>query len=430
MIDIKFLVSNPTEVQERLGNRNPKLKEEAAKVVNLYQEYKKELQKVEDLRAKRNNLSKQIGVVRAKEGPEAAQEIMNQANNLKEEMAQADVKMNELKAQIDTLMLMIPNLPDVSVPVGPDESANVIVKENTLPLPTFDFEPKDHHALGEALGILDFQTASVLSGSRFALLRGDGARLERALINFMIDLHTQAGYTEYMPPAIINASCLLGTGQLPKFKEDMYHLEGEEDQYLISTAEIPLTNLYRGQILQEKDLPKAFTAYTPCFRKEAGAYGKDTRGLIRNHQFNKVEMVWLSKPQESMDILEKMTSEAEKVLKTLGLPYQRVLLSSGDMGFSAAKTYDLEVWFPSQNCFREISSCSNCTDFQARRMNLRYKEANGKGTQFIHTLNGSGIAVGRTFAAILENYQQKDGSIVIPEALRPYFGKDKIEKNV
>ena len=429
MIDIKFLISNPIEVQERLGNRNPKLKEEAAKVANLYQEYKQELQKVEELRAKRNDLSKQIGVVRAKQGAAAAEEILKQANTLKEEMQQADVKMNELKAQIDKLMLMIPNLPDVSVPVGADEKANVIVKENTIPLPQFDFEPKDHHALGEALGILDFQTASVLSGSRFALLRGDGARLERALINFMIDLHTKAGYTEYMPPAIINASCLLGTGQLPKFKEDMYHLEGEEDQYLISTAEIPLTNLYRGQILQEKDLPKAFTAYTPCFRKEAGAYGKDTRGLIRNHQFNKVEMVWLSKPQDSMAILEQMTLEAEKVLKTLGLPYQRVLLSSGDMGFSAAKTYDLEVWFPSQNCFREISSCSNCTDFQARRMNLRYKEINGKGTQFIHTLNGSGIAVGRTFAAILENYQQKDGSIVIPEALRPYFGKDKIEKN-
>ena len=429
MIDIKFLISNPTEVQERLGNRNPKLKDEAAKVANLYQEYKQELQKVEELRAKRNDLSKQIGVVRAKQGAAAAEEILKQANTLKEEMQQADVKMNELKTQIDKLMLMIPNLPDVSVPVGADEKANVIVKENTIPLPKFDFEPKDHHALGEALGILDFQTASVLSGSRFALLRGDGARLERALINFMLDLHTQAGYTEYMPPAIINASCLLGTGQLPKFKEDMYHLEGEEDQYLISTAEIPLTNLYRGQILQEKDLPKAFTAYTPCFRKEAGAYGKDTRGLIRNHQFNKVEMVWLSKPQDSMAVLEKMTLEAEKVLKTLGLPYQRVLLSSGDMGFSAAKTYDLEVWFPSQNCFREISSCSNCTDFQARRMNLRYKETNGKGTQFIHTLNGSGIAVGRTFAAILENYQQKDGSIVIPEALRPYFGKDKIEKN-
>lgn len=429
MIDIKFLISNPIEVQERLGNRNPKLKEEAAKVANLYQEYKQELQKVEELRAKRNDLSKQIGVVRAKQGAAAAEKILKQANTLKEEMQQADVKMNELKAQIDKLMLMIPNLPDVSVPVGADEKANVIVKENTIPLPQFDFEPKDHHALGEALGILDFQTASVLSGSRFALLRGDGARLERALINFMIDLHTKAGYTEYMPPAIINASCLLGTGQLPKFKEDMYHLEGEEDQYLISTAEIPLTNLYRGQILQEKDLPKAFTAYTPCFRKEAGAYGKDTRGLIRNHQFNKVEMVWLSKPQDSMAILEQMTLEAEKVLKTLGLPYQRVLLSSGDMGFSAAKTYDLEVWFPSQNCFREISSCSNCTDFQARRMNLRYKETNGKGTQFIHTLNGSGIAVGRTFAAILENYQQKDGSIVIPEALRPYFGKDKIEKN-
>ena len=232
-----------------------------------------------------------------------------------------------------------------------------------------------------------------------------------------------------MPPAIVNAEVLYGTGQLPKFKEDMYHVDGEGDQYLISTAEIPLTNMHRGETLQDTDLPKAFTAYTPCFRKEAGSYGKDTRGLIRQHQFNKVEMVWLAKPEESMDILEKMTCEAELVLKTLGLPYRRVLLSTGDMGFSSAKTFDLEVWFPSQNTFREISSCSNCTDFQARRMNLRFKRAGAKGTEFVHTLNGSGVAVGRTFAAILENYQQADGSIIIPEALRPYFGKDRITKN-
>jgi seryl-tRNA synthetase len=328
------------------------------------------------------------------------------------------------------LLAAIPNLPDTSVPHGADETANKIIKENTLPLPKFDFQPKDHHEIGETLGILDFDAAAKLSGSRVALLRGEGSRLERSLINFMLDLHTKNGYTEFMPPAIVNASALFGTGQLPKFKEDMYRVDGEGEQYLISTAEIPLTNLHAGEILSDKDLPKALTAYTPCFRKEAGAYGKDTRGLIRNHQFNKVELVWLAKPEDSMAILEKMTEEAELVLQLLGLPYRRILLCTGDMGFSSAKTYDLEVWFPSENRFREISSCSNCTDFQARRMNLRFKRHDGKGTELAHTLNGSGVAVGRAFAAILENYQQADGSVTVPEVLRPYFGKEKIEKNV
>ncbi len=429
MIDIKLLINNPEEVKAKLSSRSPKLAQDAQAVLDLHLKYKTLLTEVETLRAKRNELSKKIGQIRAAQGAQAAEEATKDANAIKETMQARETDMNNIKAEIDNLMLMIPNLPADGVPAGVDERDNPVVQENTLPIPHFDFEPKDHQTIGEGLGILDFETAAKLSGSRFSLLRGDGARLERALISFMLDLHAKKGYMEFMPPAIVNAEVLLGTGQLPKFKEDMYHVDGEGDQYLISTAEIPLTNLNRGKILSDKDLPKAYTAYTPCFRKEAGAYGKDTRGLIRNHQFNKVELVRLSTPEKSMEALEQMTKDAEAVLQTLKLPYRKILLCTGDMGFASAKTYDLEVWLPSENKFREISSCSNCSDFQARRMNLRFKKDGSKGTEFVHTLNGSGIAVGRTFAAILENYQQADGSVVIPEALRPYFGKDKIEKN-
>jgi seryl-tRNA synthetase len=430
MIDNKFLISAPEETKKRLASRSDKLAREADKILELDAFYKAALTEIETLRARRNEFSKKIGMIKVKEGIQAAEEAMAEANKIKEAMQGKERETAEAKEKINKIMLTIPNLPDASVPVGRDEKDNKLVKDNTIPVPQFNFKVKDHHEIGEALGILDFETAAKLSGSRFALLRGDGARLERGLFNFMLDMHTQKGYREYMPPAIVNGEILLGTGQLPKFKEDMYRIEGEEEQYLISTAEIPLTNLYRGEILKESDLPKAFTAYTPCFRKEAGTYGKDTRGLIRNHQFNKVELVWLSRPEESMDILERMTVDAEAVLQALELPYRKILLCSGDMGFSAAKTYDLEVWLPGQNGFREISSCSNCTDFQARRMNLRFKRDGAKGTEYVHTLNGSGIAVGRTFAAILENYQQEDGTVIIPKALRPYFGKDKIEKNV
>lgn len=430
MIDIKLLAENPQEVKKALASRNPALVKEADKLISLQEQYKTALAQAEALRAKRNDLSKQIGALFAKD-PAAAQKIKEEANKIKEQMAAKEEEETSLKKQIDEVWAAIPNIPDKSVPVGADAGANVLIKPNTLPLPQFDFEIKDHHALGEALDIFDFETAAKLSGSRFSILKKDAARLERSLINFMLDMHTKKGYTEYMTPAIANASALFGTGQLPKFKEDMYRIANADDnteQYLISTAEITLTNLCSGQILSEKDLPKNFCAYTPCFRKEAGTYGKDTRGLIRNHQFNKVELVWLCKPEESFDILERLTSDAEAVLAALKLPYQRVVLSSGDMGFCSAKTFDLEVWLPSQGKFREISSCSNCTDFQARRMNLRFKREGQKGTEFVHTLNGSGVAVGRTMAAILENYQQKDGSIKIPEALQPYFGKDKIEK--
>jgi seryl-tRNA synthetase len=428
MIDIKLLTANSQEIKAKLASRSPKLAEEADKILALDAQYKQTLKEVEDLSARRNNLAKQIGLLRAKEGPQAAEEATKEANKIKEELQMKEEQLKEKSAALYLPLRSIPNLPDSSVPVGKDATENKIIKENSATLPKFDFKIKDHHELGEALGILNFERAAKLSGSRFALLCGDGARLERSLINFMLDMHAKKGYREFMPPAIVNASALIGTGQLPKFKDDMYRIEGEAEQYLISTAEIPLTNLRSGEILKESDLSLAFTAYTPCFRKEAGAYGKDTRGLIRNHQFNKVELVWLSKPEESMQTLGKMTSDAEAILETLELPYRRVLLCTGDMGFSSAKTYDLEVWFPSENKFREISSCSNCTDFQARRMNLKFKRDGAKGTEFIHTLNGSGLAVGRTFAAILENGQQPDGSIIIPKALRPYFGKDKIEK--
>ncbi|MDR1124216.1 MAG: serine--tRNA ligase [Elusimicrobiota bacterium] len=430
MIDLKTLTANPQETIARLSARNTNLAQMADKALELSRNYKAALAEAETLRAKRNDLAKKIGLLRAKEGAAAAEEAMKEANALKEIMAAKEEQTAALKKEIDGLLAAIPNLPDSSVPAGRDEKDNKIVKENALPLPVFDFEPKDHHEIGEALGILDFERAAKLSGSRFALLRGDGAKLERSIISFMLDMHAKKGYREFMPPAIVNASALFGTGQLPKFKEDMYHIDGEGDQYLISTAEIPLTNLHGGEVLAAKDLPKAFCAYTPCFRKEAGAYGKDTRGLIRNHQFNKVELVWLAKPEESMGILERMTADAEAVLQALGLPFRRILLCAGDMGFSSAKTYDLEVWFPSENKFREISSCSNCTDFQARRMDLRFKREGAKGTELAHTLNGSGVAVGRTFAAILENFQQQDGSVVIPKALQPYFGKDKIIKEV
>jgi seryl-tRNA synthetase len=333
--------------------------------------------------------------------------------------------MEPVKKEMDDILLNTPNLPDESVKEGRGAQDNVLVRESGQKPRKFDFTPKDHHEIGERLDIFDFETAAVMAGSRFSLLKGDGARLERALINFMLDQNAARGYKEIMPPVIMNEAMLLGSGQLPKFREDMYEIAGEPKQFLISTAEIPLTNMAREKIMKETDLPIKLTAFTPCFRKEAGAYGKDTRGLIRNHQFNKVELVVISDAENSFNLLEQMTSDAENILRGLGLPYRVMELCTGDMGFSSAKTYDIEVWLPSENGYREISSCSDCTDFQARRMNARYKTAEGKPV-FAHTLNGSALAVGRTLAAILENYQQPDGGVIIPEALRPYFGKDKI----
>lgn len=426
MLDIKQIVANPEEVKRRLSLRKPELAAQIDEVLAKYTSYKTVLAQVEELRAKRNEMSKSIGKIKKEQGDEAAKQAMAEVGKLKEEMAAKEGEMEPLKAEIDNLLLSIPNMPNEKIPVGVSDADNPEYIACSIPLPKFDFKPLDHQSVGEKLGILDFEAAAALSGSRFALFKGDGARLERAIIAFMLDLHAKKGYTEVLPPVIVNEDILIGTGQLPKFREDMYELTGEPKQFLISTAEIPLTNLNRIRVVPEAELPIKLTAYSPCFRKESGTYGKDTRGLIRNHQFDKVELVMLSKPEDSYKMLEIMVSDAQDVLKTLGIPYHVVELCSGDIGFSSAKTYDIEVWMPSENKFREISSCSNCLDFQARRMGLRFKNAQGK-QEYVHTLNGSGLAVGRTFAAILENFQQADGSVIIPEALRPYFGKDKIE---
>ena len=426
MLDIKYIVANPEEVKKRLSLRKPELAAQVDDVLQKYSAYKTVLARVEELRAKRNEMSKSIGKIKKEQGDEAAKEAMAEVGKLKEEMGAKEAELDPLKKEIDGLLLSIPNMPNENIPVGVSDADNPEYLPCTIPLPKFDFKPLDHQSVGEKLGILDFEAAAALSGSRFALFKGDGARLERAIISFMLDMHAKKGYTEIMPPVIVNEEILVGTGQLPKFREDMYELMGEPKQFLISTAEIPLTNLNRIRVVPEAELPVKLTAYSPCFRKESGTYGKDTRGLIRNHQFDKVELVMLSKPEHSYQMLEIMVSDAQEILKELGLPYHVVELCSGDIGFSSAKTYDIEVWMPSENRFREISSCSNCLDFQARRMGLRYKNVQGK-QEYVHTLNGSGLAVGRTFAAILENFQQADGSVIIPEALRPYFGKDKIE---
>ena len=426
MLDIKQITANPDVFKERLSWRKPELAAQIDEVLAKYETYKAVLACVEELRAKRNEMSRSIGKIKKEQGDSAAQEAMAQVGRIKTEMVSQEEKLDPLKEEVNRLLLSIPNLPNEHIPVGKSDADNPEYIPCSLPLPKFDFKPLDHQSVGEKLGILDFEAAAALSGSRFALFKGDGARLERAIIAFMLDKHAQKGYTEILPPVIVNEDILVGTGQLPKFREDMYELTGEPKQFLISTAEIPLTNLNRIRVVPEEELPIKLTAYSPCFRKESGTYGKDTRGLIRNHQFDKVELVMLSKPENSYAMLEQMLADAQDILKTLEIPYHVVELCSGDIGFSSAKTYDIEVWMPSENKFREISSCSNCLDFQARRMGLRYKNALGK-QEYLHTLNGSGLAVGRTFAAILENFQQADGSVVIPHALRPYFGKDKIE---
>ncbi len=336
-----------------------------------------------------------------------------------------DEKIRIYEEQTRLFLLNIPNIPHDSVPAGKDETENVLVRTWGEPK-EFDFPPLNHWDIAEMLGIIDFDRASKISGARFALMKGAGARLERALINFMLDLNTSKGYTEVFPPILVNRQSMTGTGQLPKFEMELFRIADPAEFYLIPTAEVPVTNIHREEILQEKDLPLYYTAYTPCFRREAGSYGKDTRGLIRQHQFNKVELVKFVKPEDSYGELEKLTSDAEDILQKLKLPYRVVALCTGDLGFSASKTYDLEVWLPGQQRYREISSCSNFEDFQARRADIRFKREGRKGTEFVHTLNGSGLAIGRTVVAILENYQQKDGSVIIPEALRPYMGREDI----
>lgn len=422
MLDIALLRKNLPEVVARLKTRNFDFPE--AEFNALEAERKSVQTKTEELQAKRNTLSKQIGL--AKKAGEDASALMAEAGRIPEELSALETKLDEIRTKLEAMMLRVPNLPHESVPIGKDESENVEVRRWGTPR-TFDFEVKDHVDVGVPLG-LDFDTAAKLSGTRFCFMRGQVARLHRALAQFMLNTHTQEnGYTECYTPYIVTASTMRGTGQLPKFEEDLFAAkkggaEGEGEQmYLVPTAEVTLTNQVSGRMLKASELPILVTAHTPCFRSEAGAYGRDTRGMIRQHQFDKVEMVRIVRPERSYAHLEQMTANAEGILQKLGLPYRVVALSTGDMGFSAAKTYDLEVWLPAQNTYREISSCSNCEDFQARRMGTRFKDEEGR-TRYVHTLNGSGLAVGRTLVAVLENYQNADGSVTVPEVLRPYMG--------
>ncbi|MEM9290315.1 MAG: serine--tRNA ligase [Acidobacteriota bacterium] len=375
---------------------------------------------LEKLKHERNEASKAIGAIK-REGGDASEQIAA-VGALKERMEGRESRLREVDEELVKLEATIPNLPHESVPEGADESANR--EERRVGEPAeLGFEAQAHWDLGPALGILDFEAGAKLTGARFTVYRGAGARLERGLINFMLDIQNEVhGYQEILPPFIVNRDSLFGSGQLPKFEEDLFHLEGQHDYFLIPTAEVPLCNLHRGEILDEAQLPLRYSAYTPCFRSEAGSYGKDVRGLIRQHQFNKVELVQLTTPETSYQALEQLTGHAEVVLQRLELPYRVMTLCGGDMGFSASKTYDIEVWLPGQNAYREISSCSNCEDFQAHRAAIRYRPSGGGKARYVHTLNGSGLAVGRTLIAVLENYQQEDGSVVIPEALRPYVG--------
>lgn len=421
MLDAKFVLEHLESVQNRLAARGPRISLE--EFVRVSREKKDVLKKVEDLRAEKNKASEEVSRLK-KEGKDASSLIADM-RKVGDAIAGLDERLKAFEEELKTTLLNIPNIPHESVPVGRGAEDNREVRRFGS-RPEFGFKTQAHWEVGEKLHILDFERAAKITGSRFALYFGAGARLERALINFMIDLHARGrGFTEVLPPFIANAESLTGTGNLPKFKEDLFKLEGF-DWYLIPTAEVPLTNIFRNEILDGAALPTRFVAYTPCFRSEAGSYGKDVRGLIRQHQFNKVEMMIFSRPETSFEELEYMTASAEEVLKRLGLHHRVVLLSTGDMGFASAKTYDLEVWMPSRDGFMEISSCSNCTDFQARRAGIRFRrEPKGK-PEFVHTLNGSGLAVGRTVSAILENYLQADGSVVVPEALRPYM--DGIER--
>ena len=381
------------------------------------------------LNAERNSASREIGALMKEGKREEADARRKAVGNLKDQIAELDRRRDTAEARMRELLSTLPNIPHESVPAGTDESANVEIRRWSAK-PEFDFEPRDHVDLGVALGILDLERATKIAGARFAILNGAGARLERALINFMLELHTREhGYQETLPPFIVNRDSLFGTGQLPKFEQDLFKLEDERGFYLVPTAEVPATNYYREEILDASRLPMKWVAYTPCFRSEAGSYGKDTRGVIRQHQFEKVELVKYSLPESSYDELESLTRDAEKVLQLLGIHYRVVTLSTGDLGFSNAKTYDIEVWLPSQNAFREISSCSNYEAFQARRANIRFRRSGGGKPEFVHTLNGSGLAVGRTWIAVLENFQQADGSINVPEVLRPYMnGITKINR--
>jgi seryl-tRNA synthetase len=417
MLDLKFIRSNVDKVKEMLKNRGYNLDISVFESVD--NERREILATLESLRHQRNLVSDEIASLK-KKGDDASQ-IIAEMKKVSAQIKEREAELSQVEDKINPFLMIVPNMPHESVAIGVDENDNPEIRKWGEIRGT-DFEPLPHWEIGERLGILDFARASKIAGARFALYRGAGALLERALINFMLDVHTREhGYTEVLPPFMVNSAAMTGTGQLPKFKEDLFKIDGW-DYYLIPTAEVPVTNIHREEILREEDLPFHYVSYTPCFRSEAGSYGKDTRGLIRQHQFNKVELVKFSRPEESWDELEKLTKDAEEILKRLELPYRVVSLCTGDLGFSAAKTYDLEVWLPGQNLYREISSCSNFGEFQARRAGIRFKKKGASGTQLVHTLNGSGLAVGRTLVAVLENYQQKDGSVAIPKALNPYMG--------
>jgi seryl-tRNA synthetase len=410
---------DPERVRERLASRGAAMSPLLDAWLQLDAERREALVELEDLKRQRNEASREIGAVKQRGGDVAA--AIAAVSETKERAAMLEARLQTIDPELSRIELSLPNLPHASLPVGKDETTNRVERVVGEP-PHFDFPARPHWDLGPALGILDFERGAKLAGARFTVSFGAGALLERALIAFMLDLHTRGhGYTEVLPPFLVNRDSLVGTGQLPKFEQDLFKIDGH-DLFLVPTAEVPLTNLHRGDTLDEAQLPLRYTAYTPCFRSEAGSYGKDVRGLIRQHQFNKVELVQLTTPESSYDALEALTGHAEAVLRRLELPYRVVCLSTGDTGFAAAKTYDLEVWLPGQGAYREISSCSNCEDFQARRANLRYRPASGPRPRHLHTLNGSGLAVGRTLIAILENCQQPDGTVQLPAALHPYTG--------
>ncbi|WP_418806585.1 serine--tRNA ligase [Phascolarctobacterium faecium] len=422
MLDMKFVRENPELVMDAMRKRNANVNLD--EFLELEKKRRELTLQVEALKSQRNAASQEIG--KMKKAGENADAQMAEVRALGDKIAADDKELKDIEARLKEILMTIPNMPAADTPVGSSDADNPVVRTWREPA-KFAFEPQAHWDIGEKLNILDVERAGKVSGARFTFYRGLGSRLERSVINFFLDIHTgENGYTEFFPPFIVNKDSMQGTGQLPKFAEDMFKLEGL-DYYLIPTAEVPITNLHRDEILSGDDLPLYYTAYSACFRAEAGSAGRDTRGLIRQHQFNKVELVKFTKPEDSWDELEKLTANAEKVLQLLELPYRVVRLCTGDIGFSSAATYDLEVWLPAANCYREISSCSNFLDFQARRANIRFRRDTKSKPEFVHTLNGSGVAVGRTVAAILENYQQADGSVIVPKVLRPYMGCDVIE---
>jgi len=421
MLDARFVRENIDIVKKSLGDRNSTMPLD--EFLGFEEQRRILLKEAEELRNKRNVVSEEIGKLKTlkRDASKLIEEMKLVSDNIRE----LDEKIKILEENTNEFLLNVPNIPDNTVPFGKDETENVEVRRWGEPR-QFDFEPLNHWDIGEILDIIEFERAAKIAGARFSLTKGYGAKLERSLMNFMLDLNTSKGYKEVFPPLLVNRESMKGTGQLPKFEMELFRI-ADPEFYLIPTAEVPVTNIHRNEILNEKDLPIYYTAYTPCFRREAGSYGKDVRGLIRQHQFNKVELVKFVKPEDSFQELEALTNNAEDILQKLELPYRVVALCTGDIGFSAAKTYDLEVWLPGQQRYREISSCSNFTDFQARRANIRFKREGKKGTEFVHTLNGSGLAIGRTLVAILENYQQKDGSVVVPNVLRPFMGVEAIK---